>query len=278
MDGWDSRGEHQIFHALGDPTRRQLLDLLRRRDGLTLTDLTIRLASPEAGPTRQAVSKHVTVLQQANLVSVVRQGRNNLHYLNPIPLQQLTDRWFRPYDGGRPATLTRLKQTLEAPAMTTPNKPQFVYTLYILATRAEVYHALTDPELIAEYMGGTGPHSDFQVGSPVFWKSNPDGEFEDLDQQITEAEPGRVLAYTWHRLQQMHRPMFDTDAEFETARAEQSRVRFDIEDAEEAEMGTKLTITHHGFDSPNSKMLEGVTDGWTMILSALKTSVERRTP
>lgn len=156
-------------------------------------------------------------------------------------------------------------------------KAQFVYAIYILASRDEVYDALIDPELIAEYMGGTGPQSDFEVGSPVLWKSNPHGDFEDLDQQTTEAEPGRLLAYTWHRIQPMHRDMFDTDQEFEMAQTEQTQVRFDIEDAEEAEMGTKLTITHDGFDSPASKMLAGVSGGWTMILSALKSSVERRT-
>lgn len=260
-----------------------MLDLLRHRDGLNLTELTEELGSARSPgqhgslPSRQAVSKHIAVLQRANLVSVIRRGRSNLHHLNPIPLQQLMDRWFRPYDRGRPATLTRLKQTLEEAAMTT-DKAQFVYTIYILAPRDEVYDALVDPELIAEYMGGTGPQSDFEVGSPVLWKSNPNGDFEDLDQQITEAEPGRLLAYTWHRIQPMHREMFDTEQDYETARAEQTHVRFDIEDAEEAEMGTKLTITHDGFDSPASKMLEGVGGGWTMILSALKSSVERRTP
>jgi hypothetical protein len=72
----------------------------------------------------------------------------------------------------------------------------------------------------------------------------------------------------------MHRDMFDSDEAYEAARAERSRVTFDIEPAALAPLGTKLTITHDGFDSADSKMLEGVSEGWIMILSAIKTMLE----
>jgi uncharacterized protein YndB with AHSA1/START domain len=102
----------------------------------------------------------------------------------------------------------------------------------------------------------------------------PDGEFEHLDQRVLEAEPGRRLSYTWHAFQPMHRELFDSDEEFEAARGERSKVTFDIEPAEEPGAGVRLTITHDGFDGPDSKMLEAVSGGWIMILSSLKTLLE----
>lgn len=153
-------------------------------------------------------------------------------------------------------------------------RPEFVYVIYIQTTAEKLYQALTDPEFITLYMGGTGPQSDWQVGSPVKWKMDPTGGFEDLGQRVLEAEPGKRLSYTWHTLQPMHRELFDSDESFAEALEERSRVTFDIELAEVPEMGTKLTITHDEFQRPDSKMLEGTRDGWIMILSALKTMLE----
>ena len=102
----------------------------------------------------------------------------------------------------------------------------------------------------------------------------PDGDYEDVDMHVLEAEPGRRLAYSWHRLLPMHRELFGSDEEFEAARKEKSKVAFDIEPGEAPGVGVKLTITHDGFDSPDSKMLEGTRGGWVMILSSLKTLLE----
>ncbi|MFF1647432.1 SRPBCC family protein [Streptomyces sp. NPDC058240] len=156
------------------------------------------------------------------------------------------------------------------------DKPEFVYAIYIQTTAEKLYQALTDPELIKIYMGGYGPDSTWEAGAPVRWKMDPDGEFEEVGQRVLEADPGRRLSYTWHTLQPMHRQMFDfaSDEEWEKAVRERSKVAFDIEPAEEPEMGIKLTITHDGFDSPDSRMLEGVSGGWVPILSTLKTLLE----
>ncbi|MEE1750045.1 MULTISPECIES: SRPBCC domain-containing protein [unclassified Streptomyces] len=156
------------------------------------------------------------------------------------------------------------------------DKAAFVYALYIQTTAEELYRALTDPELIRIYMGGYGPDSTWEVGAPVRWKMDPDGEFEEVGQRVLAAEPGRRLAYTWHTLQPMHRQMFDfaSDEEWDRAVQERSKVAFDIEPAEEPEMGIRLTITHDGFDNPDSRMLEGVSEGWVAILSTLKTLLE----
>ncbi|MFI5747159.1 ArsR/SmtB family transcription factor [Streptomyces sp. NPDC051644] len=257
-----------IFKALADPSRRELLDRLNARGGQTLRELGEGLDM-----SRQAVSKHLAVLESALLVTAVRQGREKLHYLNPVPLQEVADRWIGRYERHRLTALSHLKQTLEGTVM---DKPEFVYVIYIQTTAEKLYQALTDPEFIKIYMGGYGPESTWKTGAPVRWKMDPDGEFEEVGQRVLEAEPGKRLSYTWHTLQPMHRQMFDfaSDEEWDKAVRERSKVTFDIEPAEEPEMGIKLTITHDGFDSPDSKMLEGVSGGWVMILSSLKTLLE----
>lgn len=255
-----------VFKALADANRRRLLDRLNADNGLSLRELGEGL-----GMSRQAVSKHLAVLEAASLVSTVKHGREKLHYLNPVPIHDIADRWIGQYDRGRMTALAHLRQVLEGPPM---SKPEFVYVTYIQTTAEKLYRALTDPEFIKIYMGGTGPKSDWKVGSPVLWKSMPDGEYEDMDQKVLEAVPGKRLSYTWHTLQPMHRDLFDSDEAFAEAVKERSKVTFDIEPAEIPMMGMKLTITHDGFDTPESKMLEGTSGGWIMILSALKTFLE----
>ncbi|MFJ6013919.1 SRPBCC domain-containing protein [Streptomyces sp. NPDC092952] len=155
-------------------------------------------------------------------------------------------------------------------------KPEFVYRIYIQTTADQLYRALTDPELIRIYMGDHGPDSTWEPGAPVRWKMDPDGDFEEVGQRVLAAEPGRRLAYSWHTLQPMHRQMFDfaSDEEWERAVQERSRVSFDIEPAAEPELGIRLTLTHDGFDGPDSRMLEGVSEGWVAIVSTLKTLLE----
>jgi DNA-binding transcriptional ArsR family regulator len=97
-----------VFKALADPVRRELLDTLRERGAQTLAELC-----EGRGMTRQAVSKHLAVLEGANLVATQRRGREKLHYLNPVPIQEITDRWIGNYERGRLAALADLKLRLE---------------------------------------------------------------------------------------------------------------------------------------------------------------------
>ena len=97
-----------VFKALADPHRRALLDALRERGGQTLGELC-----EGRGMTRQAVSKHLGVLEAANLVASEKRGREKLHYLNPVPIQDVADRWIGKYDRGRLAALADLKRRLE---------------------------------------------------------------------------------------------------------------------------------------------------------------------
>ena len=99
----------RVFKALADASRRDLLDALFAEDGQTLGELVARLAM-----TRQAVSKHLSVLEVANLVVTVRRGREKLHYLNPVPIAQIADRWIGKFERSRAEALVALKKGLEA--------------------------------------------------------------------------------------------------------------------------------------------------------------------
>ncbi len=98
----------EVFKALADASRRSLLDRLHAKNGQTLADLCAGLAM-----TRQAVTKHLAILEAANLVSTLRHGREKLHYLNPVPIHQIGERWIRKFERGKLAALSELKRQLE---------------------------------------------------------------------------------------------------------------------------------------------------------------------
>src|SRR5215469_383250 len=99
----------EVFKALADTSRRELLDRLHAHNGQTLNELCARLAM-----TRQAVSKHLAILEDANLVAAVRRGREKLHFLNPVPIHEVAERWIGKYERHRLQALSELKKGLEA--------------------------------------------------------------------------------------------------------------------------------------------------------------------
>lgn len=101
------------FKALADPTRRRILDALRRRDGQSLSDLEA-VINQEAEMTRFGVMKHLKVLVAAGLVTTERSGRQTIHHLNPIPIRLIHDRWISKYTESRVAALSDLKSRLES--------------------------------------------------------------------------------------------------------------------------------------------------------------------
>jgi DNA-binding transcriptional ArsR family regulator len=103
-----STGLDKVFKALGDPSRRQLLDRLHADNGQTLGELCEHLDM-----TRQAVTQHLGVLEGANLVVTTWRGREKLHYLNPVPLQEIYERWIRKFERQRLRALHELKKRLE---------------------------------------------------------------------------------------------------------------------------------------------------------------------
>jgi DNA-binding transcriptional ArsR family regulator len=98
----------EVFKALADASRRSLLDRLHAQNGQTLNELCDGLAM-----TRQAVTKHLGILETANLVSTLKHGREKLHYLNPVPIHQISERWIKKFERGKLAALSELKRQLE---------------------------------------------------------------------------------------------------------------------------------------------------------------------
>jgi uncharacterized protein YndB with AHSA1/START domain/DNA-binding transcriptional ArsR family regulator len=264
MDAYS--GGHEIddvFRALADPSRRLLLDRLNARNGQTLRDLCAGLEMA-----RQSVSKHLAVLEAANLVTAVRRGREKLHYLNAAPINEMSERWIDRYDQARVEALADLKRALEEE--TPMQKPSFVYTTYIKTTPEKLWQALTDPAFTERYWNTTF-ESDWEVGSTVTWNTRG-VSIADPEQVVLESEPYRRLSYTWHtftpELAQAHG--FSDELLAHAAAERRSKVTFDIEPQGDV---VKLTVVHDGFD-PDSKVLELIGGGWPKVLSDLKTLLE----
>src|ERR1700749_2977935 len=145
------------FRAMAHPSRRLLLDRLNARNGQTLRELCAGL-----GMARQSVSKHLAVLEAANLVTTVRRGREKLHYLNAAPINEIAERWITRYERDRVHALADLKQALEDRPV---SRPEFVYVNYIKTTPERLWQALTEPAFTERYWGMVF-HSAWRTGSP----------------------------------------------------------------------------------------------------------------
>lgn len=135
-----------VFKALADKTRRALLDSLRENNGQTLGELCGPLAMA-----RQSATQHLEILEAANLIATVRRGREKLHYLNPVPLWNIHERWIDRFEPCRLRALQAIKTRAEEGAMA--GRPTFVYVTYIEASAEKVWAALTQPEITAQYWG-----------------------------------------------------------------------------------------------------------------------------
>src|SRR6202043_3363456 len=143
----------EVFRALADPTRRSLLDELFREDGQTLRALEERFEMSRFG-----VMKHLKQLEQAGLVVTRRHGREKHHFLNPVPIRLVHDRWGSKYAEPWAAALSDLKHRLEKPM-------EKVFEIYIKTTPERLWYAITDPEIRAKYNFGARVVSDWTPGS-----------------------------------------------------------------------------------------------------------------
>ena len=267
----------EVFKALADNSRRRLLDSLNIRNGQSLRELCAGLDM-----TRQSVSKHLGVLEGADLVTTARCGREKLHYLNAAPINAIAQRWINRYSRERVRSLADLKRALELEPM---GSPEFVYTTYINTTPDRLWHALTDPAFTRLYWSGIALESDWRPGSPVRWQNAPTEEFRDLGQVVLAAEPYRLLSYSWHEFQPQHAERFGwTDEQFaEYAKERRSKVTFEIEPGGIGVRAVRLTVTHDGFD-PGSQMHQAVSGqfdnsgGWPEVVANLKTLLETGAP
>jgi DNA-binding transcriptional ArsR family regulator/uncharacterized protein YndB with AHSA1/START domain len=252
----------EVFKALADPTRRLLLDSLNERNGQTLRELCSGLAM-----SRQSVSKHLAILESANLVTTVRRGREKLHYLNPEPINEIGERWITRYERDRVHVLAGLKRALEDTDM---DKPSFVYTTYIRTTPERLWQALTDPAFTKLYWNATF-QTDWRPGSTMTWDLFG-VTIADPEQVVLESEPYRRLAFTWHAFTpEIAQTLELTEDAVERIAGEQrSKVTFDIEPLGDL---VKLTVVHDGFEA-DSVVASLVSIGWPRVLSSLKTLLE----
>ena len=234
-----------VFRALADPTRRGLLDELFRQDGQTLSALEERLPM-----TRFGVMKHLRVLEQAGLVVTRRRGREKLHFLNPVPIRLVHDRWVSKYAEPWAAGLSELKHDLEGRTM------EKVFEIYIKTTPERLWQAIVDPELRAKYNFGVGVESDWTPGSR-YTSVHPGAGIEIAAGENVEVDPPRRLVQTFTALWA------------DEVRAEgESRVTWEIEQVEDS---CRLTVIHYQLREGANSQLYG---GWPMILSGLKTWLE----
>jgi uncharacterized protein YndB with AHSA1/START domain/DNA-binding transcriptional ArsR family regulator len=241
-----------IFKALSDDTRRQLLDMLRRQDGQTLTELESAL-----GMTRFGVMKHLKILEAASLIATRKAGRFKYHYLNAAPLQLLVDRWIEPLTQQPLArAMLDLKADLErSNTMTTmtDTRPDFMMETFIRTTPEKLWEALTNPDMITRYhFASVAIHGRFAAGEPYEYKF-ADGNVM-LSGEIIAADPPK-------RLEMSFIPgWIGPDAA-------KSHHVYEIEAVGDL---TKLVILH--YDLPQSQ--HGVREGWAKIIASLKSYLE----
>jgi uncharacterized protein YndB with AHSA1/START domain/DNA-binding transcriptional ArsR family regulator len=247
----------EVFKALADTSRRRLLDKLFKRDGQTLGELEAHL--PEM--TRFGVMKHLRVLEDAGLVTTQKVGREKLHYLNPVPIRRILDRWTSKYAKPFTRALADLKTHLEGEGEM--NKPKHVYEIYIRTTPQKLWDAITNPDVTRQYFYGSAVKSDWKVGSPVEHLGG-DGKAM-LEGKVLEIDPPRRLVTTFAA-------KFSADAE--TRKDPPSRVTWEIEPRGEV---CKLTLVHDDFESETATY-KSVGPGWNPVLSGLKTLLETGKP
>jgi DNA-binding transcriptional ArsR family regulator/uncharacterized protein YndB with AHSA1/START domain len=239
-----------VFRALADPTRRLLLDRLFERDGQTLGALAEGLAM-----TRFGAMKHLRILEAAGLIATVRVGREKRHYLNPVPIQRLAERWVGKYAAPWASALGSLQTTLEDPEMSTG--PSHMYEVFIKTTPDRLWTAITDGAWTARYFYGTAVESTWQVGAPLRY-TYPDGTVA-ADGEVVETDRPRRLVHTFHATWD---PGVTADPPH--------RVTWEIEPIGEV---CRLRVLHDDFPSENATYAS-VTGGLSVILSGLKTLLE----
>lgn len=240
-----------VFKALSDPHRRLLLDRLFERDGQTLSELE----TPFPQMTRFGVMKHLRVLEAAGLVTTRRSGRAKLHYLNPVPIRLVLDRWISKYAQPWVEAMAGLKTDLEGTKMTCP---KHVYELYIRTTPEKLWQAITSTEFTKRYFQ-LDVESDWKVGSSYRY-TFANGNLAHFG-TLLEVDPPRRLVQTFEH---------EYSEQCGGGPDDRSRVTWEIDPKGDV---CKLTLIHDGWQR-ESKSYQSAGGGWPMILSALKTLLE----
>jgi uncharacterized protein YndB with AHSA1/START domain len=232
-----------IFKALADDTRRRLLDALLREDGQSISMLEGAFAMSRFG-----IAKHLNVLEDAGLIVSRRKGRERLHFLNTLPIQQVYDRWVTKYTAPTSTALTHLKRELEKDLM------EKVFEIFIKTTPEKLWEAITNPELRRKYQFGVRLESDFVEGSN--YRAIGKGQVVFDGKNLEVAPP--------HRLVQSYNARWSDDV----AAAGTSRVTIEIMQVQDS---CRLVVTHDELPNDANSQIYG---GWPMVLSGLKTLLE----
>jgi uncharacterized protein YndB with AHSA1/START domain/DNA-binding transcriptional ArsR family regulator len=255
--------DDRVFRALAEPNRRTLLDRLFERDGQTLLELEAALP----GMTRFGVMKHLRVLDAASLVTSRKVGRERHHYLNPVPIRRIHDRWLDRYAIRAADLLDQLRTTLETESMTSQDTadttatvaPRHVFTTFIRSTPEAVWRALTDSDFTTRYWYGSTIHSDWSAGAP--WELRTNGQAGAAG-EVLESNPPK-------RLVMSYKQMWGGGDEAP------SRLTFEIDPAGPGLQ--KLTLVHES-EPGTSTRIASVVAGWPFILAGLKTLLETGEP
>ncbi|MBT8217138.1 MAG: helix-turn-helix domain-containing protein [Acidimicrobiia bacterium] len=242
----------EVFRALNDPSRRLLLDSLFVEDGQSLGRLCTHL--PDM--TRFGVMSHLRVLEEAGLITTRRSGRSKLHYLNPIPIRLVHDRWISKYTEPTVGAIAGLKAHLEG-GDEPMSEPSHVYQAFIAADVKEVWKAITDGDYTVRYFYGTRVESEWTEGSAVRYLGG-DGSVV-ADGEVIAIDPPHRLEYT-----------FTAHWDPELTAEGPAREVWLVEDVNGA---SKLTVEL--YDAPaGSKTYEDFTNGFPYIVSGLKSVLE----
>lgn len=243
-----------IFHALSDPKRRKMLDLLREAPGLTVSELDAHFEC-----SRFTTMQHLGVLAKAELITSKKVGKFKHHYLNPVPLQYIYDRWLSAYSAFWAQGLMQLKYTLEE-AMETCTATMITHTqsLFIDAPRARVWAKLTTPDVVLPFFH----YSILRLAEDVF-AEGVDLIYEHKGEphivgSITHFEPKSKFAHTF---------------QFTALNDEPSLVTWTLSDEG---TGTRLELVHAHLD-PVSKTAKNATSerGWPVIVARLREEVQQ---
>jgi uncharacterized protein YndB with AHSA1/START domain/DNA-binding transcriptional ArsR family regulator len=259
--------DDEVFRALADASRRTLLDRLFERDGQTLGDLEAAL--PEM--TRFGVMKHLRVLEAANLVTSRKVGRERHHYLNPVPIRRVHDRWLDRYAIRAADLLDDFKTLLEIDPMTSPDTadtaaaaaeaaPRHVFATFIRATPEAIWRALTESDFTARYWYGSTVHSEWTVGAP--WELHTASGDLGITGEVLVADPPHRLVVTYKQA-------------WGGGDEPPSRVTFEIESAGPGVQ--KLTVVHETEPGATTQIAD-VAAGWPFIIAGLKTLLETGEP
>ena len=258
-----------VFRALNDPSRRLLLDRLFERDGQTLRELCDHLPAM----TRFGVMNHPKVLGQAGLVTTARAGRATHHYLNPVPIQLIHDRWIDKFTAPMAEALSDLTTNLDPSNQdqrnperggSTMSRPTHVYETYIRCRPKEVWEALIDGDQTVRYYYGTRVESDWSPGAAV--------RYLGADGQVV-ADGEIVVAEEPERLEMRFHPRWDPVLEGEGP----VHMVWAIDQVDGPHSPCRVRVEYHDLD-PDSQTFRDFNQGLPFIVAGLKTLLETGQP